>query len=221
MMLNMLTWWNLQVSVFGIMNLSFPLDVRLKTEIHLRIYSPQDRIIHTCIKVPWTVVLKSCDFCCIFYSQESEALRNFDTDMIMLYNLWVHPKGWLNHIKSKLGIGLRFFCLDKVGAFPHVGALMIAVTTSHLHALRSQQIFDWVRWERFIMTGCESWRGSKLMQILLVILRFIVHEVWVVDVNDPWSWEMGPNHEEPFDGWSNWLNWGELLLTMYNASHLS
>jgi len=32
-----------------------------------------------------------------------------------------------------------------VGAFPHVGALMIAVTTSHRHALRSQQIFDWVR----------------------------------------------------------------------------
>ena len=56
--------------------------------------------------------------------------------------------------------------------FPHVGALMIAVTTSHLHALRSQQIFDWVRWERFIITGCESWRGSKLMQMLLVILRF-------------------------------------------------
>ena len=48
---------------------------------------------------------------------------------------------------------------------------MIAVTTSHLYALRSQQIFDWVRWERFI-TGCESWQGSKLMQMLLVILRF-------------------------------------------------
>ena len=51
---------------FCVWNLSLPLDLHSKTQIHLGIYSPQDTIIHTCIKVPWTVLLKSCDFRCIF-----------------------------------------------------------------------------------------------------------------------------------------------------------
>ena len=50
---------------------------------------------------------------------------------------------------------------DKVGAFPHVGALMIAVTTSHPHALRSQQIFDSVRCHGL---GFESWGDVSVVK---------------------------------------------------------